>query len=190
MRIFIVIDTQNDFITGPLGNKETEAVVPAIVDKLNEYNNDGETIVLLTKDTHYDNYLETQEGKNLPIPHCIYMTKGWSIDKRISKTIDYGHFITYSSPSIVKSRIIKNTFGSFELLDVVADIMKNVTVDEIILSGVCTDICVMANSMLLKTKFPETLITVDANCCAGTSVEAHEAALQTMKSCQINVVGG
>ena len=186
MKVVIVVDMQNDFITGPLGSPEAQAIVPVMVERLQEYE-DGNTLVIFTKDTHYSNYMNTQEGKNLPVPHCIDMTDGWCIDKRISSVVKHGNFLTYSTPEIINSRFKKTTFGSIPLAETIRGFQDEI--EEIILMGVCTDICVVSNAMLLKAYCPETLITVDASCCAGVTPESHKAALQTMKMCQINVIG-
>ena len=187
MKVLIIVDMQNDFITGPLGSPEAQAIVPTMIERLKEYE-DGNTLVLFTKDTHYDDYMNTQEGKNLPVPHCKYMTTGWSIDKRISSAVDMNPgFLYYSSGEIVNSRVNKTTFGSIELAELMRDHQDDI--EEIVLMGVCTDICVVSNAMLLKAYCPEMLITVDASCCAGVTPETHKAALQTMKMCQINVIG-
>lgn len=191
MKIVVVVDMQNDFIDGVLGTPEAQAIVPVMVDRLHELD-DGETLLFFTKDTHSADYLETQEGKNLPIEHCIEGTPGWSINKQISSYTDYGsNFLTYSTHDIRKSRVLKPTFGSLELANTIRGLVNDnphIDIDEIILMGVCTDICVVSNALLLKAYCPETLITVDASCCAGVTPETHAAALTTMKSCQINVI--
>lgn len=191
MKIVVVVDMQNDFIDGNLGSSEAQAIVPVMIDRLKELD-DGNTLLFFTKDTHSENYLETQEGKNLPVAHCIEGTPGWSINKQISSYVDHdSDFLGFSSYDIRKSRVLKPTFGSIKLAEVIKKIVdddEEVKVDEIILMGVCTDICVVSNALLLKAYCPETLITVDASCCAGVTPETHAAALTTMKSCQINVI--
>lgn len=183
-KVLIVIDMQNDFVDGVLGTKEAKSVVPKIVEKMKSYEG-ADNIVLFTKDTHYDNYKDTQEGKFLPVEHCIINTPGWSIVKDIHDEFKHGNYATISSDKVINGRILKPTFGSRELANIVADLNPG----EIELVGVCTDICVMSNAILLKTALPETLITVDASCCAGVTPESHQAALTTMKMCQINVIG-
>ena len=165
-----------------------------MIDRLHELD-DGNTLLFFTKDTHFANYLETQEGKKLPVAHCIEGTPGWSINKQISSYVDYGSkFLGYSTHDIRKSRVLKHTFGSTELADIIRELVyekykhPDIEIDEVILMGVCTDICVVSNALLLKAYCPETLITVDASCCAGVTPETHAAALTTMKSCQINVI--
>lgn len=187
MKVLVVIDMQNDFIDGALGSPEAQAIVPKIIDKMDSL--DGqETILIFTKDTHYEDYLNTQEGVNLPVPHCKYMTSGWSINKEISARAKEGHFYSYSDEQIVNSRILKESFGSTVLANILFESMSHMDIDEIILVGVCTDICVISNAMILKSVLSETLITVDASCCAGVTPERHKNALQAMKSCQINVI--
>lgn len=193
MKIVVVVDMQKDFVDGALGTPEAQAIVPVVIERLKELDS-SENLIFFTKDTHYENYLDTQEGKNLPVPHCIEGTPGWSICKPISSFVDYdSHFCTYSSREICKSRVLKSTFGSLDLAKIVQNIVHNDnvnnSVDEIILMGVCTDICVISNAMLLKAYCPEIKITVDATCCAGVTPESHKAALMTMKMCQINIIG-
>ncbi len=188
MKIIVIVDMQNDFITGALGSPEAQAIVPIMIERLKELNS-SENLVLFTKDTHYANYMDTQEGKNLPVPHCIEGTPGWSIVKDISSVVDYGgNFCSYSAKDIMKSRILKNTFGSIRLAEIIKSLLPDNPIDEVILMGVCTDICVVSNAMLIKAFCPEVPITVDASCCAGVTPERHLAALETMKSCQIKVI--
>lgn len=191
MKIVIVVDMQNDFIDGTLGSPEAQAIVPVMVDRLKELD-DGNTLLFFTKDTHSADYLDTQEGKNLPVTHCIEETPGWSINKQISSYVDYNsNFLTYSTFNIRKSRVLKHTFGSIELADTIRELVyekSDIEIDEIILMGVCTDICVISNAMLLKAYCPEVPITVDASCCAGVTPESHKNALAAMKMCQINII--
>lgn len=188
MKILVVVDMQNDFITGSLGTPEAQAVVPNIVNKLRNTNL-GETLVLFTKDTHYaTNYSETLEGKMLPVKHCIENTDGWCICKEISSEVDNTDGSMYfSTENIIHSRIYKNTFGS----DVLEDfLVQNADfIDELEFCGVCTDICVVSNVLMARQKLPNTRIVVDASCCAGVTPEKHKAALEVMKSCQIEVIG-
>lgn len=191
MKVIVIVDMQNDFVTGPLGSPEAQAIVPTICERAVEIAKSGTepALVLFTKDTHYENYLDTQEGENLPVPHCIIGTPGWSIVKDISSTIDYeqtGLFAFWSDSQVRKSRILKNTFGSKTLVDILISVRDKI--EEIIFMGVCTDICVVSNVLAAKMMLPETLITVDASCCAGVTPEKHAAALETMKSCQVNVI--
>lgn len=171
-KFLIVVDMQNDFINGALGTKEAEAIVDKVVDKIKSYNI---SYVIATMDTHVENYLDTLEGENLPVPHCIYGTEGWELHPSIKKLI---HPLNL---------VYKDTFGSIALakqLSAISDIEST----EIEIVGLCTDICVVSNALLLKAMMPEVPITVDASCCAGVTPESHRAALETMKMCQINVI--
>ncbi len=174
MKILVVIDMQNDFLTGALGNAETASVVDKVVEKMKDFHAaemDGR--IIATLDTHYENYLSTQEGKNLPIPHCIKGTHGWNLADQIK-----------SSLSENDVTINKKTFGAIDLPDV---IRKMGEVDEISLIGICTDICVISNAMILKAAFPEVPIKVISSCCAGVTPESHENALNAMRVCQITI---
>lgn len=191
MKIVVVVDMQNDFIDGVLGSPEAQAIVPVMLDRLHELD-DGKTVLFFTKDTHQSDYLETQEGKNLPVVHCIEGTSGWSINKQLSSYVDYSsNFLSYSTRDIRKGRVLKPTFGSLELASTIRGLVydnPHIDIDEVILMGVCTDICVISNAMLLKAYCPELLITVDASCCAGVTPESHKNALAAMKMCQINII--
>ena len=174
MKTLIVIDMQKDFIDGALGTKEAVEIVPKVKQKIAEYVNRGDEIIF-TRDTHSENYLNTHEGKNLPVPHCIKGTEGWEIPSGID---------------IPECRHIdKTTFGydcwEFEPFD---GEYKVGDIDEIEIIGLCTDICVVSNALILRATYPEFEITVDASCCAGTTPEMHEAALDVMRSCQINII--
>ena len=163
MKTLIVIDMQNDFVTGSLANPAAEAIIPFIKAEWKSGKYDS---VFFTKDTHDENYLETQEGKNLPIKHCIRGTEGWEIVEPLKGGLWMG----------------KSTFGRPDWGWPFSE------ADEIVLVGTCTDICVISNALILKSTFPETKITVLAKGCAGSTPERHAAALEVMKSCQINVV--
>lgn len=169
--ILIVVDMQKDFIDGSLGTKEAEAIVPAVVRKIGEYRADD---VYATRDTHPVNYLETQEGKYLPLEHCIEGTEGWQIRPEIAELIKTDHI--YDKPS----------FGSVELAEYMKKLSENEDIS-IELVGLCTDICVVSNALMLKAFMPETAISVDPACCAGVTPQKHEAALETMQSCQIQM---
>ncbi len=173
MEILAVIDMQNDFINGSLGTKEAQAVLPKVVEKIKSF--PGR--VLFTKDTHDENYLHTQEGKLLPIPHCIKGTAGWELHPDIEA-------VRRETP------IEKNTFGSTGLAQVLKaqHLDKGGPIEKITLVGLCTDVCVISNALLLKAFLPETVIEVDASCCAGVTPKAHECALEAMKACQIQIV--
>ena len=171
-KVLVVIDVQNDFVTGALGSAAAVEVIPNICRKIELF--DGP--VIATQDTHNDNYLNTQEGKNLPIIHCKKDTWGHDIQGSVGAALNRKN-----------SQIIyKCTFGSEALGEQIA--YTSPGVDEIILIGLVTDICIITNALLLKTIYPYTIITVDASCCAGTTPENHAAALQVMRSCQINVI--
>ena len=170
MKTLIVIDIQNDFVTGALGTKEAVAVLPNIKKKIDAYLVSGNEVIF-TRDTHGENYLKTNEGRHLPVIHCIKGTEGWQIVKEIDCS--------------GCEHIDKPSFGYTNW----AGIFKDRKMTEIEIVGLCTDICVISNALILKAVFPETDITVDASCCAGVTPQAHKAALLAMKSCQVNVIG-
>lgn len=179
-RILCVIDMQNDFIDGVLGTPEAQAIVPKVIEKIRTYTNERTDRVLLSRDTHTENYLETQEGKNLPIIHCVKNTEGWQIPKEIIDAADAMNAWFYDKPSFGSldwGNFIENYTG-IELNDI----------ESIELVGLCTDICVISNAMILKAMFPEVPITVDSSCCAGVTPESHQNALNAMKMCQINII--
>lgn len=171
-KYLVVVDMQNDFVNGALGTKEAEDIVLDVVKKIGDF--DGE--IFATLDTHFNDYLETSEGKKLPVAHCIKDTEGWKLNNSVENALNKKGF----------TAVEKNTFGSVDLPEL---IKKSAGNDEfsIELIGLCTDICVVSNALLLKAYFPETDIFVDSACCAGVTPELHEAALKTMASCQINV---
>lgn len=170
MKLLIVIDMQNDFIDAALGTKEAAAIVPNVAKKILRYRADG-NLVVFTRDTHHSNYLETQEGKNLPVVHCIEGTEDW----QISSKLETGDSKIFNKP----------TFGSLELADYAAGLEN---LEEIELAGLCTGICVISNALILKAKLPEVKITVDSSCCACVTPESHLNALNAMKLCQVNVI--
>ena len=171
-KILIVIDMQNDFIDGALGTSEAVGIVEAVKEKIRSY---PAADVIATMDTHFDNYMQTQEGKYLPVPHCIRETAGWEIRPEIADLLKEAKI--YEKP----------TFGSTQLA---ADLKAAAEKEEIELEliGLCTDICVVSNALLLKAQMPEVKISVDASCCAGVTPVKHETALETMRSCQIQVI--
>lgn len=176
--ILIVVDMQNDFIDGSLGTKEAEGIVANVINKIIEYKN-KKGFIIATQDTHNDNYLDTPEGKKLPVKHCIYGTEGWMLNKHIDEAIgDY--------PCLV---ICKGSFGTMKLIESIKRVSKHLKELNFELVGLCTDICVVSNAMLLKTAFPDANIKVDSACCAGVTPELHRAALDVMKSCQIDIIG-
>ena len=170
-KLLVVIDMQNDFITGQLGSEEARAIVPAVVKKVEAAIAQG-TEVMFTQDTHGDNYLNTQEGRNLPLKHCIKGTEGWKIIPQL-EPFTQGRTV-----------VEKPSFGSMELARLAAE----GGYEDIELVGVCTDICVISNAMVLKAAVPEVPISVDEYCCAGVSVASHEDALDAMRMCQIAVI--
>jgi len=167
MKYLIVVDMQIDFTTGSLGSAHAAAIIPNVVDKVKNF--DGK--IIFTRDTHYEDYLQTQEGRNLPVKHCIYQTDGWQICDQLRP--------------YVNTVIDKITFGSIDLPDMLKNDAEEL--DSIELCGLCTDICVISNAMLLKAAFPEIPVFVDSSCCAGVSVESHNTALDAMKAVQITV---
>lgn len=168
-KLLIVVDMQNDFVDGSLGTKEAEGIVAHVKAKVEQYQEQKDTVIF-TRDTHTEAYLDTQEGKKLPVVHCVKGTKGWEI-------------IDCLQP-YVQTVFDKPTFGSVELAHVVA----RGGYEQIELVGLCTDICVVSNALLLKAALPEIQICVDSACCAGVTPASHEAALTTMKMCQIEVL--
>ena len=175
-KVLIVVDMQNDFVTGSLGTKEAQEIVPNIKRKIDEYLKNGDT-VFFTYDTHYDNYFDTLEGQILPVKHCVYETEGWKIVPELRK-IDLLYCDQVES-------INKNTFGYTNWYE---QLPYKDTDLEIELCGVCTDICVVSNALILRATYPDARIFVDAYYCAGTTPEKHKAALEVMKSCQIEVI--
>ena len=167
MKVLIVVDMQNDFINGSLGSKEAQNIVPNVINKIKEYENE---LIYFTKDTHFDDYLDTPEGNKLPVKHCIKGTNGWDIPNEILNN----H----------KNIIEKYTFGSVELFEKLKEIEN---IESIELIGLCTDICVVSNVLLAKAYFPNTQIIVDSTCCAGVTPQSHQKALDTMKMCQIDI---
>ncbi len=165
-KTLIVVDMQNDFIDGSLGTKEAQAILPNVQAKIKEYQGRGDEIIF-TRDTHHEDYLDTPEGKKLPVEHCIEGTHGWEI----AEGLEVSGCIYIDKP----------TFGWVH--------WNERSFEEIELVGLCTDICVVSNALILKAAFPDVEITVDAGCCAGVTPATHKAALETMKMCQINVTG-
>lgn len=167
-KLLVVVDMQNDFVDGALGTKEAQAIVPAVAEKIAAASKEGTTIVF-TRDTHGDNYLHTKEGQQLPVLHCISGSGGWQI-------------IPELAPYVADNKIFdKPTFGSLELMHYA----QAEGFDTIELIGLCTDICVISNAMLLKAALPEASIMVDSSCCAGVTPKSHEGALAAMQMCQI-----
>lgn len=186
MRVLVVVDCQVDFVNGALGSIAAQSIIPHMRERIKEYS-DGETLILFTKDTHEENYLETFEGVRLPVEHCVRGTPGWSLVKDISTLADgYSNFLIFSNEEVIRSRILKNTFGSIKLCEILKRYENEIT--DITFMGFCTDICVVSNVLMARAYLPNTRIIVDASCCAGTTLEKHLAALEVMKSCQIDVI--
>lgn len=173
-KVLIVVDMQKDFVDGALGSKEAVAIVDKVVKKIENFGGD----IIVTYDTHHENYMETQEGANLPVPHCIRGTEGWKLDERVQAAVDKRKYTAIEKP----------TFGSTELPEYIKATYNPADI-EIQLIGLCTDICVVSNALLMKANFLETKVSVDAECCAGVTPESHNAALITMKMCQVDVIG-
>lgn len=165
MKTLIVIDMQNDFIDGSLGTKEAEAIVYNVKKKIEKYQDNKEQIIF-TRDTHYENYLETNEGKKLPVEHCIKGTYGWQIKDGL---------MVEDAEIIDKPSFGYTEWGKFDF-------------SEIEIVGLCTDICVVSNALILKALFPDAKICIDSSCCAGVTKETHNSALETMKMCQIDIL--
>ncbi len=176
MKILIVIDMQNDFLTGALRNEEGIKIIPSVVKRIKEYIEEG-NLVLATRDTHFENYLLTQEGNKLPVAHCIKGTFGWEIEESISEAL---------SDSFVFD---KPTFGSRNLGSYLLNKFEKEQEDlEIEFVGVCTDICVISNAMIVKAYLPEARVKVNSSLCAGVTTESHNNALKAMASCQIEII--
>lgn len=181
-KILVVVDMQKDFVDGSLGTPEAQAIVPNVEEKIR---NGDYYAVVYTLDTHRSSYLDTLEGKKLPVKHCIEYTDGWALAVSTHSS-DEDYVVT------------KNTFGYLDWANEIVDIINDVTYKtdieiepeeiEFELCGLCTDICVISNALILRATYPDNIITVDASCCAGTTPEAHKAALTVMKSCQIDVI--
>ena len=172
-KVLIVVDMQKDFVDGVLGTKEAQAIVPAVVEKIKSF--DG--TVIYTRDTHQSDYMETQEGKKLPVPHCMEGSEGWELIEPLDKLQKQAGAVIYDKP----------TFGSVALADDLKKEYDKGVIKEVELICVCTDICVVSNALLIKANMPELTVKLDASCCAGVTVEKHEAALETMRSCQVEV---
>ncbi len=171
--ILVVVDMQNDFIDGALGTKEAVAIVPAVKEKIASF--DGP--VIFTRDTHLENYMETQEGKNLPVPHCIEGSQGWQIRPELEE-------LRKTPP------VDKPGFGSVELGQKLLEMDKKEPIASVTLIGLCTDVCVISNALIIKAFLPEVPVKVDAACCAGISPDSHNNALAAMAMCQVEILNG
>lgn len=170
--VLAVIDMQNDFIDGALGTKEAEAIVENVAAQIRDF--EGE--VVYTRDTHFEDYLGTQEGKRLPVPHCIKDTEGWQIREQVRQACA-GDVKIFDKPA----------FGSVELAEYLKDMPD---LESVTLIGLCTDICVISNALLINAFLPEVTVKVNADCCAGVTPESHKNALEAMKMCQVEISGG
>lgn len=171
MHVLVVVDMQRDFIDGALGTPEAVAIVPRVAEKIRGF--DG--LVLATRDTHTEDYLSTLEGRNLPVTHCVLGTPGWEIHPGIAALLE-------------ETPIDKPTFGSVELGESLRSLHKESGVESVTLVGLCTDICVISNALLVKAYLPQVPVLVDASCCAGVTPESHSNALDAMRMCQIQIL--
>ena len=196
IKVVVVVDMQKDFIDGALGTPEAQKIVPLVAETIHQLA-DPNTAIIFTKDTHTDNYMNTLEGKNLPVPHCIEGTAGYGIVDEVFEAwlchaqgenrymSGYDAYPLYDENPI---RIKKPTFGSVELQNILYDMNDRFEIEEITLMGVCTGICVLSNAILCKATLPEVPVNVVADCCACVTPESHKIALEAMKMCQINII--
>ena len=196
IKVVVVVDMQKDFIDGALGTPEAQKIVPLVAETIHQLA-DPNTAIIFTKDTHTDNYMNTLEGKNLPVPHCIEGTAGYGIVDEVFEAwlchaqgenrymSGYDAYPVYDENPI---RVKKPTFGSVELQNILYDMNDRFEIEEITLMGVCTGICVLSNAILCKATLPEVPINVVADCCACVTPESHKTALEAMKMCQINII--
>jgi len=177
LNILVVVDMQKDFVDGALGTAEAQAIVPAVVAKIEEYKAKG-GVIIATQDTHADNYMDTAEGRNLPVVHCVRGSEGWKIHPAVAAALPEDAVV-----------LEKPTFGSTELVERIGEYVAKYGQHRVHVEfiGICTDICVVSNALLLKANFYEMPISLDAACCAGVTPESHNAALTTMTMCQIAV---
>lgn len=199
MKILIVVDMQNDFLHGALRNEEGIKIIPGVIQRIKEYQAENK-IIIATRDTHEKDYLNTQEGKKLPVEHCIRYSHGWRINEQIEEALGEIHIYSrqvfparemQGLPNAFTYSIIidKPTFGSVELAGYLKKCYSKVQSKlQIELVGVCTDICVISNAMLIKACLPEARVCVNASLCAGVTVESHQNALKAMSACQIEII--
>ena len=174
-KLLIVVDMQKDFVDGALGSAEAEAIVDNVVAKIRGFDGD----IIVTYDTHLEDYMGTQEGKNLPVPHCIKGTAGWQLDAQVQAALERRTYAVIEKPTFGSTALPEYIRAHYDPADLSIELV-----------GLCTDICVVSNALLLKANFLETPISVDASCCAGVTVDSHKAALLTMKMCQVYVTEG
>ena len=182
MKVLIVVDMQTDFISGALGTKEAAAIVSNVIKRIE--NSDGE-LILFTQDTHYEDYLNTPEGKKLPVVHCIEGTEGWEIDAAIMSAWR-NNKNTIRIAELHENTFAKSVFGSVDLVEFLKSREKEI--EEIEILGVCTDICVVSNAIMIKNTMPDVRLSVNAECCAGVTPESHNEALSVMRMCQVDVL--
>ena len=179
MKVLVVVDMQKDFVDGALGTPEAQAIVPKVAAKVKEYAEMEDGLVIYTRDTHFADYADTREGRYLPVPHCIFETEGWEIVPEV---------LNDQAAVVILN---KETFGYSAIAEEIGYIVNgelDQEIDSIEVCGLCTDICVVSNALILKASFPEIPFVVDSACCAGVTPEKHEAALEVMRSCQIDVI--
>lgn len=179
--ILIVVDMQNDFIDGSLGTPEAKMIVPNVIKKIKSYNN-KDSYIIVTRDTHDENYLETEEGKNLPVKHCVQSLPGWCIHDDVYDALLGLDDVFYTF------YINKPTFGSFALGLKLKELNEIFDIENIEVIGLCTDICVISNAIIAKSALPNAHIKVDASCCAGVTPESHNRALDEMRTLQVEIV--
>ena len=172
-KVLVVVDIQNDFVDGVLGTLEAQAIIENAAKKIKNFDGD----IFVTYDTHFENYMDTQEGKKLPVLHCVKGTKGWQLNPQIADALAGKEY----------TAVEKLTFGSVELPKLIKAKIDEQEA-EVTLIGLCTDICVVSNALLIKANILDAEIFVDSSCCAGVTPQSHNAALETMKCCQINVI--
>ena len=173
-KILLVVDVQNDFVTGSLGSSEAQAIIPAVKEKIKQRREAG-GLIIFTRDTHGEDYLDTPEGKKLPVPHCIFGTKGWELVDGLSED---------------DCILDKNTFGMADIYSKISDHTDGAEIESIEIIGLCTDICVITNALIIKTSAPDVPVIVDPAACAGVTPETHEAAIKVMEMCQIDIKRG
>ena len=179
MKVLVVVDMQKDFVDGVLGSPEAQPIVPNVVEKVKKYAEMKDGLVVYTRDTHFANYVDTREGRYLPVPHCIFKTEGWEIMPEV---------LNNQEAAVIFN---KETFGYSEIAEGIGYIVNGELgqeIESIEVCGLCTDICVVSNALILKASFPDIPFVVDSACCAGITPEKHEAALEVMRSCQIDVI--
>ena len=192
-KVLVIVDMQNDFVDGALGTPEAQAIVPKVADYIRTHA-DKDTVLVFTKDTHEVNYMDTQEGKHLPVAHCIKDTHGWELAPAIQEALydvrdQYHPFDSYF-PYITNHIVCKPSFGSLDLVNLlyVLDDMQPDDISEITLMGLCTGICVLSNAMLAKATLPEVPVRIVEECCACVTPDSHKTAIEAMKLCQIEIV--